>query len=87
MLFIKDEIHIIDPFMYNQELDRLHVKFKFINALHISCYRKYRLYNYYKLGARFAFARQHYRVLLIPNSYARWVSRGVHVHLCFRYAQ
>lgn len=73
--------------MYKLELNRFHVNFKFINNLQISCHKKYGPYKHYKLGARFAFARQHYRVLLIPNSYARWVSRGVHVHLCFRYAQ
>lgn len=62
------------PFMYNLELNRLHVNFKFINNLHISW--KYGLYNYFKLSARFAFARQHHRVLVLPSSKARWVSRG-----------
>lgn len=71
--------------MYILGLNCLHVKFELINNFAISCHRKYGLNTYYKLGAGFAFARQHHRVLVVPSSKARF--HVVYIIMCFRYAE
>lgn len=47
-------------YMYDLELNRMHMNFKSTNNLLISCHKKYGLYNYYDLGAGFAFANQNH---------------------------